>query len=385
MSDKKFIPYSTQCIDRNDINAVAKVLKSDWLTQGPKIREFESEISAYCGAKYAVAVSSGTAALHIACLAANIKPGDEVITSPMTFVASANCILYCRGKPIFADIQKDIANINPAEIKKKINKKTKAIIPVHYSGHPCDLEEINRIAKDNNLTIIEDAAHALGAEYKDSKIGSCKFSDMTILSFHPVKLITTGEGGVVLTNKKYLYEKLLMLRNHGITKESSKFKVKNPRSIGGWFYEMQELGFNYRITDFQCTLGLNQLKKIDSFIKRRREIVNIYNQNLSTIKEIILPVEKKYVKSAWHLYYIRLKDHRKRKDTFEKLRKLGIGTQVHYIPVYFHPYYLRMGYKIGICSNAEEFYKRELSLPLYQSLRNKDLRFIINKFLNLFK
>lgn len=363
----KTIPYGHQWIDEKDIKEVIKVLKSDWITQGPKIKEFEEALCKYTGAKYAVAVSSGTAALHIACLAAGIKEGDEVITTPITFVATANCILYCGGRPVFADIQEDTVNIDPDEIKKKITKMTKAIIPVHFAGHPCDLEEIYEIAKENNLIVIEDACHALGAEYKGSKIGSCKYSDMTVFSFHPVKSITTGEGGAVLTNNKDLYEKLLLLRNHGITKDKRKFINKKE---GGWYYEMHELGFNYRITDIQSALGISQLKKLDKFIKRRREIVDIYNKELSEIDEIILPVERPYVKSSWHIYYIRLKNPQKRRFVFEKLQEKGIGVQVHYIPVYRQPYYqTNFGYKKGDYPKAEDYYHRSLTVPLYPKIK----------------
>ncbi len=374
--NKKFIPYGHQFIDKEDISKVVDVLSSDWLTQGPKIKEFEEALCKYTGAKYAVVVSSGTAALHIACLAAGIKQGDEVITSPITFVASANCVLYCGGKPIFADIQDDTINIDPKEIKKKISKKTKAIILVHFAGHPCDLEEIYSIAKDNNLIIIEDACHALGAEYKGHKIGSCKFSDMTVFSFHPVKSITTGEGGAVLTNNEELYEKLLMLRTHGITKDKNKLLNKNE---GDWWYEMHCLGFNYRITDFQCALGLSQLKKLDNFIQYRRKIVEIYNKELSKIDEIILPVERHYVKSSWHIYYIRLKNSKKRKEVFEFLREQNIGVQVHYIPVYLHPYYIKtFGYKERCCPKAEGYYKSAITIPLFVGLKKSEIKYIVD-------
>ena len=369
------IPYGRQWVDASDIREVIKVLKSDWLTQGSKIEEFEDALCKYNGVKYAVAVSNGTAALHIACLAADIKRGDEVITSPITFVASANSILYCGGKPVFADIQKDTVNIDPEEIKKKINPNTRAIIPVHFAGHPCDLEEIKEIAEKHNLLIIEDASHALGAEYKNSKIGSCKYSDMTIFSFHPVKHITTGEGGAVLTNQKDLYQRLLLFRNHGITKEKEKMnKFDDP-----WYYEMHELGFNYRMTDFQCALGISQFKKLEKFIERRRELVSIYNKELSKIDKIILPVEKPYVKSSWHIYYIRLKDASKRRLVFEELKKSNIGVQVHYIPVYLQPYYQKnFGYKAGDYPKAEDYYQSTITLPLYPKMMNSEIQYVIN-------
>jgi len=309
----KNIPYGRQFVNQSDIRAVVSVLKSDWLTQGAKIKKFEDALCKYTGAKYAVAVSSGTAALHIACLTAGIREGDEAITTPITFAASVNCVLYCGGKPVFADVQKDTVNIAPEEIKTKITKKTKAIIPVHFAGHPCNLEEIKDIAKRHNLLVIEDAAHALGAEYKSSKIGSCKYSDMAIFSFHPVKSITTGEGGAVLTNNKKFYEKLLMMRSHGITKKNSEFRAQNPKTAGGWYYEMQYLGFNYRITDFQCALGISQLKKLDKFIKARQIIAKKYNKLFEDNCFFDLPVERDDIVSSWHLYPIRLKDRYKSK------------------------------------------------------------------------
>ena len=266
-----YIPYGRQSLDEADIQAVVQVLKSDYLTTGPMVAEFERRVAEYVGAKYAVAVSNGTAALHVACLAAGIKAGDEVITSPITFAASANCVLYCGGKPVFADIDEESYNISPEEIEKKITGNTRAIIPVHYTGQPCDMEEIHRIARKHHLLVIEDAAHALGAEYKGQKIGS--LSDMTCFSFHPVKPITTGEGGMITTNDEELYKKLLLFRSHGITREEE-FLSENQ---GGWYYEQVELGYNYRITDIGCALGNSQLDKLDGFVERRREIAGGYD------------------------------------------------------------------------------------------------------------
>ena len=254
------------------------------------------------------------------------------------------------------------------------------LIPVHFAGHPCDLKEINRIAKRHGLMVIEDAAHALGAEYRLSgrgkwiRVGDGRFSDMTILSFHPVKSITTGEGGAVLTNDQRLYEKLLMLRNHGITKERKALLEKDE---GPWYSEMEALGFNYRITDFQCALGTSQLKRIGPFLKRRQEIVALYNEKLSQLEEIVLPVTKPFVKSAWHIYCIRLKDPSKRKRVFEKLRNSNIGVQVHYIPVYFHPYYRRLGYKKGMCKRAEDYYRRTMTLPVHPGMTDRDVHYVV--------
>ena len=305
------------------------------MTQGPAVANFENEVAGYCGAKYAVAVNSGTSALHAACFAAGISSGDEVITSPITFAASSNAVLYCGGKPVFADISSDTVNLDPDQFKEKITSKTKAVIPVHFSGHPCDMEKIHEVATEKGLAVIEDAAHALGAEYLGSKVGSCRYSDMTVLSFHAVKHITTGEGGMVLTNSEEYYEKLAMFRSHGITRDG----------LEDWHYEMHLLGFNYRITDFQCVLGSRQIKKLASYIERRREIVDRYQRAFSKEPSLLLPVEKNGCYSSWHLYCIRVKGDRK--AIFRKLRGLGILVNVHYLPVYLQPYYLELGYRTG--------------------------------------
>ena len=374
----KYIPYGRQSIDRDDIREVVKVLKSDWITQGPKVQEFESALAKYCGAKYAVAVSSGTAALHIACLAAGIRQLDEVITSPITFVASANCILYCGAKPVFADVQEDTINIDPQEVKKKITKETKAIIPVHFAGHPCDMKEIATIAKKHNLIVIEDAAHALGAEYKSSKIGSCKYSDMTIFSFHPVKSITTGEGGAILSNDKILYNRLLLLRNHGIKKNSRMLLNKKQ---GSWYYEMQELGYNYRITDFQAALGITQLKKLDHFIEKRRQIAFRYSRAFKNLDFLSLPIQNEFSRSSWHLFVL-LIDFKKIKKSKEQVMKelaaKGIFTQVHYIPVHTQPYYQRkFGFEWGDFPIAEKYYRKAISIPNFPKMAEADIKYVI--------
>jgi len=381
MKKKSFVPYGHQWIDNRDIKEVVKVLKTDWITQGPKVKEFEKAIANYCNAKYGVAVSSGTAALHSAYAVAGIKSGDEVITTPLTFAATANTIVYCGGKPVFADIQKDTLNIDSKEIKSKITKKTKAMAIVDFAGHPCDYEEIKKIAKKNKVLIIEDASHALGSKYKEKRVGN--FADMTILSFHPVKQITTGEGGMILTNNKIFYEKLKIFRHHGI--------VKIPKK-GGWYYEIENPGFNYRLTDFQCAIGISQLKKIGKFIKRRREIVAKYNRAFKNIKEIITPVEKKYVKSAWHIYIIQLfLDELKvsRKKIFEVLQREGLGIQIHYIPLHLQPFYKkRFGYKKGDFPMAEKYYERAITLPLFPKMTDKDVNEVIKrtkKVINFYK
>jgi len=371
---KEFLPYGHQWIDDDDVKAVSDVLKTDFITQGKKVDEFERKVAEYCNAKYAVAFSSGTAALHAACAVAGIKKNNEAITTPMTFAASANAIVYCGGKPVFADIKLDTININPEEIRKKITKNTKVIIPVDFAGQPCELDEINKIASKDDLIVIEDAAHSLGAEYKGQKIGG--LSDMTVLSFHPVKAITTGEGGMVLTNIENFYEKLRVFRHHGIIKSHDLAKNK-----GEWYYEIQQLGYNFRLTDFQCALGISQLKKLDKNIKRRREIAANYNDAFEENEEIITPTELDCVKSAYHIYVIQIKpDLLKvgRKEIFDALRAENIGVNVHYIPVHYHPFYQKeFGYKKGDFPNTERYYEHALTLPIFPRMSKDDVNDVI--------
>lgn len=367
-----YIPYGRQSIDEEDIQAVVETLKSDYLTTGPRIEEFEQKVASYVGAKYAVAVSNGTAALHVACLAAGIKQGDEVITTPITFAASSNCVLYCGGKTVFADIKPDTYNIDPIDIERKITDKTKAIIVVHFTGQPCEMDQINEIAQKYNLIVIEDGAHALGAEYKKIKIGNS--NHMTTFSFHPVKHITTGEGGMIVTNDKEFYDKLCLYRTHGITrKEELMTHIE-----GEWYYEQLELGYNYRITDIQCALGISQMKKIDQYIKKRKDIVELYNKYFENNPKIITPFQQKDCHNSWHLYIIQvasnLRDH-----VFKTLRKNGIGVNVHYIPVYKHPYYQNNGYQDIRCENAENLYKAMISLPVYPDLTKEQQLYVIHK------
>lgn len=373
---RNLIPYGRQSISEEDIRSVVRILRSDFLTQGPIIVEFEKSVTEYCRAKYAVAFSSGTAALHGACFAAGISKGDEVITSPMTFAASANCVLYSGGTPIFADIKKDIPLIDTLEILKKITNKTKAIIPVDYSGIPADYNEINSIAHKHKLIVIADAAHSLGATYKNRKVGT--LADMTVFSFHPVKLITTGEGGMVVTDSQKFYDRLLLFRNHGISKNP---KLLQKKDVGSWYYEMQELGFNYRLTDIHAALGLSQMKKIERFMVKRQKIASFYLDKFKNVPCITLPKVPKDRTSAWHLFPIRAnfsKLKKTKKEMFSFFADKGIKLQVHYIPVHLHPYYKKLfGYKKGDFVNAERFYEEEVSLPLYPGLTGRDVAHVI--------
>jgi perosamine synthetase len=361
--DMKFYPYGHQCIDDNDVAAVAETLKSDFLTTGPKVSEFEKTICKYTGAKYCVAVSNATAGLHIAALAANFKPDDEVITSPITFLSSANCARFVGADVVFADIDAETACIDPEETKKRITQRTKGIVAVHYAGQSCDMEKIAAIAKEHNLVVIEDAAHAMGSDYHDTKVGCCKYSDMTVFSFHPVKTVTTGEGGAVTTNSAELYEKLCAFRAHGIYRE---------KDYPAHYYEMRELGYNYRMTDFQAALGISQMAKLDKFKTRRRAIVDYYNKKL----ELPHLVEREYSTACFHLYPVLVEN---RDDFFTKAHDLSLGVQVHYIPVHTQPYYRQFGYNWGDYPKAEEYYKHTVSLPLYPALTDDDLDEIIRR------
>ena len=379
---KNFIPYGRQSIDEEDIQAVVDVLRSDLITQGPVSVQFEEAIATYCGARYAVAVANGTAALHLAALAAGFGSGDEVITSPLTFVSSPNCVLYCDATPIFADIDEKTYCLSAEHIRKKITPSTRGVIPVHFAGHPCDMSVIQDLAREHELIVIEDAAHAIGGKYQlegqTFKVGSCAHSDMTIFSFHPVKNMTSGEGGVVTTNNPELYKKLLLLRSHGITKNPEEMS----RNDGLWFYEMQDLGFNFRITDFQCALGLSQLKRLDSFITRRREIADAYNRAFANESELITPFESPDFYSAYHLYVVQF-ESLDRLRVFDSLRVKGVGVHVHYIPVHLQPYYQkRFGSKQGDYPEAEAYYSRVVTLPLYPSMTEEDVEYVINAVLD---
>lgn len=382
----KNIPYSHQYIDQDDIISVVDALKSDFLTQGPRVKEFEESLVEYCRARFAVAFSSGTAALHGAYFAAGLGEGDEIITSPMTFLATSNAALFLGARPVFVDIEPKTGNIDPHLIEKAITDKTKAIVPIHFSGHPVELARIAEIAQKQNLVVIEDACHALGAKYLNTRIGDCKYSDMAVFSFHPVKSITTGEGGAVLTNSEELYKKLAMFRQHGVTKDRTAFK-NDDMDWGQWYHEMHYLGYNYRLTDIHSALGISQLKKLDGFIQSKREIVAAYAQAFKNNPFFDLPIEKDGVKSAWHLYPIRLKDKfiKKKVELFSNLRKRGLWVQVHYIPVHLQPYYQQIAYKKGLCPNAEDFYKREISIPLYPTMSDDDVEYVVKSLLGVFE
>jgi perosamine synthetase len=371
---KVLLPYGRQAISEEDIQAVVDTLRSDWLTTGPKVNEFEEAFAAWVGTRYAVTFSSGTAALHAAAFAARIGPGDAAITSPLTFAATANCVLYQGGKPIFADINKDSLTIDPEQLSSLINSRTKALLPVDYAGHPADLAAFLAIAERNGLTLIEDACHALGAEYRNQRVGS--IAHMTIFSFHPVKHLTTGEGGMVTTNDLKLADILRKFRNHGISSDA-----RNRQREGQWHYEMVLLGFNYRLPDIACALGLQQLPRLDSNLARRRQIATRYSSAFREIPGIIVPAVSPEVVPAWHLYPIRFELGQftvGRTEIFRALRAENIGVNVHYIPVHLHPYYRdRFGYKGGEFPVAEAAYESLISLPMFHGMTDEDVTDVI--------
>jgi len=369
---KDWLPYGRQSVTDSDITAVVNVLKSDWLTQGPTIADFEREVAAVAGAKYAVAFSNGTAGLHGAYFSCGIAAGDEIITSGMTFAATANAALYLGAIPRFADIDPNTGNIDPKSVEKLINEKTRAIVGVDYAGHPCQLDELRAIAQKHSLFLIEDAAHALGAEYKGCPVGS--ISDLSVFSFHPVKAITTAEGGMVTTNDENLAHRLRNFRTHGIEKDPAFLDEAKP---GPWYYEIQELGFNYRLTDIQAALGVSQLTRLPQFIERRGSIAKRYLDGLSKIPGVLPLAESAAVKSARHLFPILVQDRQPSKARERLVRSLhaeNIGVQVHYIPVYRHPLYMKLFGDAAqrCCPRTEEFYERVLSLPLFPAMTNQD-------------
>jgi len=362
------IYYGRQDISLEDIDAVRAVLASDFLTQGPEIERFEQAVASYCGAKYAVAVSSATAALHIACSAAGLSAGDTLWTSPNTYVASANCGRYCGADVDFVDIDPRTYNMSVEALKEKLHsaeKKPKVIIPVHFSGQPCDMAAIYRHAKEHDITIIEDASHAIGAEYQGDRIGSCKYSDMTVFSFHPVKIITTGEGGMVLTNDQDLYKQLKLLRVHGITRDVKQMSHND----GPWYYEQIALGYNYRMTDMQAALGRSQMERLPQFLERRRYLAKRYDELLKNLP-LTLPYQMESTNSSWHLYVVRLHQTVKisKVEIFKRMAERGITLNLHYIPVHLHPYYKALGFSAGDFPMSEQYYDAVFTLPLYYGL-----------------
>lgn len=367
------IPYGRQDITPEDIAAVVEVLQSDWLTQGPKIPEFEAALASYCGARYAVVVSSATAALHLACIAAGLREGDRLWTSPITFVASANCGRYCGATVDFVDIDPCTYNLSVSALAAKLDLAQKqgalpkVVIPVHLAGQSCEMAPLAELAQTYGFTLIEDASHAIGGQYRSRPIGCCEFSTMAVFSFHPVKIITTGEGGAILTNDPDLYQRLIRLRSHGITRDPQQMVSE---SHGPWYYQQLELGFNYRMTDLQAALGLQQLQRLDQFVERRCFLAQRYHQALADLP-VTLPFQHPDTRSSWHLYIIRLKRNQLQKshrEVFEALRTLGIGVNLHYIPVHTQPYYQQLGFRWGDFPNAEAYYQEAISLPLYYGL-----------------
>lgn len=367
--------YGHQFIDEDDIQAVVDVLKSDYLTCGPKIGELEEKLCEVTGAKYAVVCSNGTAALHIACLAAGVMPGDEVITTPITFAASANCALYCGAKPVFADINENTYNIDPVHVEKLTTERTKAVVAVDFTGQSVELDRLLAHCREHNLVLIEDGAHVIGTSYKGRMNGS--IADMTTMSFHPVKTVTGGEGGAVLTNSKEYYEKLLLYRAHGITRDP---KLMEHEPDGPWYYEQITLGMNYRMTDMQAALIISQLNKLPRFMERRKAIVKAYNEAFSKLPQLFVQQEIPESDTTRHLYILRIRPEKltiDRKQFFEALAAENICCNVHYIPTYYFPYYERLGYKRGLCPKAEKLYAEEISLPLYYAMTDQDVEDVI--------
>ena len=380
MTQTRKIPYARQSLCDEDIRAVLEVLKSDRLTQGPRVEAFEAALADYCGARYAVAVCNGTAALHLALRAADIQPGDVVVTTPLSFVATSNAVLYCGAEPAFADVQPDTFNLDPRRVEEVVRSRprVKALLPVHFAGLPADLEALHRIAHAHDLWLIDDACHALGGVWRDRhgqehRIGDGVFTDLTVFSFHPVKHITTAEGGAVVTNRRDLYEKMRDLRGHGIVRERSRLDPKP--SDGDWYYEMQDLGYNYRLSDLHAALGLRQLRRCDAWMVRRQQLVSRYDRAFSGLQGLSHQAHPDAGRPAYHLYVVQTE---RRKELYEFLHSRGVQVQVHYLPIHRQPYYRqRFGYRAGDFPVAEGYYRRALSLPLYPALSDEEQDYVI--------
>lgn len=372
------IPYGRQNLDAGDIESVVDILRSPMITQGPKIEEFEAALARHCQCEHAVAFNSGTAALHAAYFAAGLDRDDEFIVPANTFAATANAGLYLGASPVFCDSEPDTGNMDVGILDKLFTSRTRLVVPVHYAGHPVDMEPLAEMAARHGALVIEDACHALGASYRGTRIGNCAYSEMSVLSFHPVKHITTGEGGAVLTNKAAYVSKLKAFRSHGVYRDSF-----TEESHGPWYYEMRDLGYNYRITDMAAALGLSQLGKLDRFVDQRREVASKYARAFENCPFFELPPERPWARSAYHLYHIRLNQGplERKPQVFTDLREAGIGVQVHYIPVYLHPYYRNLGFKKGLCPRAEEFYQRVLSIPIFPGLADDEFDRVIETIL----
>jgi UDP-4-amino-4,6-dideoxy-N-acetyl-beta-L-altrosamine transaminase len=380
----KKIKYGRQEIIQADIDAVSDVLKSDWLTQGPTVPIFEQKVADYCGANYSVATNSATSALHVACLALDLGKGDLLWTCPNTFVASSNAALYCGAKVDFIDCNKDTYNIDIEKLKEKLkiakkqNNLPKIVMPVHLTGQSCEMEDIYLLSKEYGFKIIEDGSHAIGGEYKNEKVGSCKYSDITVFSFHPVKIITTGEGGMALTNNTEIYKKLMKFRSHGVTSDWNEMEYRSEEEL--WSYQQVCLGYNYRMTDISAALGISQLKRLDNYIKKRHSIAQKYNNQLSTLP-LKLPFQHKDTYSSYHLYVIRLqldKIKKTHKEVHDELVNIGINVNLHYIPVYRQPFYEKLGFKEGYCPESEKYHKSALSIPMYPTLEDSEQDWVID-------
>ena len=382
------IPYAKQSVNQDDIDQVIETLQSDFLTQGPQVEKFENELSKYVGVKYAVSTNSATSALHISCMALELKKNDTVWTSPISFVASSNCALYCGANIDFVDIDPLTFNLCNKKLKEKLilakkqNKIPKILIAVHMAGQSCDMETIYQLSKEYKFKVIEDASHAIGGKYKDLLIGSCNYSDITIFSFHPVKIITTAEGGMAVTNNKEVSRKLKLFSSHGITRDDSEMTKEKE---GSWYYQQILLGYNYRMNDLQASLGISQLKRIDTFVKKRHLIAQQYFNKLDNLP-IILPYLNTNSYSAFHLFIIQLKLDKIKithKEVFETLRKSGINVNLHYIPIHLHPYYTELGFKKGAFPNSENYYASAISLPMFPDLKTEEIEYITDKIKNI--